>query len=159
MARKGRTAMVDFLALMERIDFWHWWILAALLMALEVFAPTTLFLWTGVSAAAVGAILYFADATSWQAQFVLFALLSVASVFAWRFYARLNPSPDEGTMLNRRGAQYVGRVFTLDEAIVNGAGLLRVDDTNWKIEGDDCPGGARVRVTALDGAVLKVEQT
>ena len=157
MARKGRTAMVDFLALMERIDSWHWWILAVLLMAIEVFAPTTLFLWTGLSAAAVGAILYFADETSWQVQFVLFAVLSVASVLAWRLYARLNASPGEQTVLNRRGAQYVGRVFTLEESIVNGAGQLRVDDTNWKIEGDDCQSGARVRVTELDGAVLKVE--
>jgi membrane protein implicated in regulation of membrane protease activity len=150
--------MAEFLVLMDQIDFWHWWILAALLMALEVFAPTTLFLWTGVSAAAVGAILYFADGTSWQVQFVLFALLSVASVFAWRVYARLNATPGDESMLNRRGAQYVGRVFILEEAIVNGAGQLQVDDTNWKIAGEDCPGGARVRVIELDGAVLKVEK-
>jgi hypothetical protein len=91
-------------------------------------------------------------------QFVLFALLSVASVFAWRIYARLNATPGDDSMLNRRGAQYVGRVFTLQEAIVNHSGQLQVDDTNWKIEGEDCPGGARVRVVALNGAVLKVEK-
>lgn len=150
--------MADPLPLMEQIDFWHWWILAALLLALEMFAPTTLFLWTGVSAAAVGFIVYFTDGTSWQVQFVLFAVLSVASVFAGRLYVRLHASPDDENTLNRRGAQYIGRSFTLDAPIVNGAGQLRVDDTNWKIEGEDCVSGARVRVTGLDGAVLKVEQ-
>jgi len=39
---------------LEHIEFWQWWVLAALLMAIEVFAPTTLFLWTGIAAAAVG---------------------------------------------------------------------------------------------------------
>jgi len=150
--------MADPGSLMAEIDFWHWWILAALLLALEVFAPTTLFLWTGVSAAVVGAILYFAEGLSWQVQFVLFALLSVASVFAGRLYARLHAPADAGSTLNRRGAQYIDRVFTLEGAIVNGIGQLRVDDTNWKIEGDDCESGARVRVTQLDGAVLKVEK-
>ena len=150
--------MADLLVLMAQIDFWHWWILAALLLALEVFAPTTLFLWTGVSAAIVGAIVFFAEETSWQAQFVLFALLSVASVFAWRLYARLHATVGEETMLNRRGAQYVGRLFILEGPIISGVGRLRVDDTNWKIEGDDCESGARIRVTQLDGAVLKVEK-
>lgn len=150
--------MTELPSLMERIDFWHWWILAALLLALEVFAPTTLFLWTGVSAAIVGAIVYFAGETSWQTQFVLFALLAVASVFAGRLYVRLHASADAETTLNRRGAQYIGRLFTLEAPIVNGAGRLRVDDTNWKIEGDDCEIGTRVRVTQLDGAVFKVEK-
>jgi len=151
-------AMTDLLALMGQIDFWHWWILAALLLALEVFAPTTLFLWTGVSAAIVGGVVYFTGGIDWQTQFVLFALLSVASVFAWRFHVRLNASSEEETTLNRRGAQYIDRLFTLEEPIVNGAGRLRVDDTSWKIEGEDCGSGERVRVTALDGAVLKVEK-
>jgi hypothetical protein len=33
--------------------------------------------------------------------------------------------------LNRRGEQYVGRTFTLEEPIVNGHGKIRVDDSTW----------------------------
>jgi len=149
--------MTDLLAVLDSVDFWHWWILAAVLIVIEVFAPTTLFLWTGISAVVVGGIAFFVGGISWQVQFLLFAVLSVASVFAWRQYARTRARPDDGNMLNRRGAQYVGRVFTLEGPIVDGVGHLRVDDTTWKIEGSDCASGARIQVTQLDGSVLKVE--
>ena len=39
--------------ILDSIEFWHWWVLAALLIAVEVFAPTTVFLWTGISAIGV----------------------------------------------------------------------------------------------------------
>ncbi len=144
---------------MDRIDFWHWWVFAAVLLAIEVFAPTTLFLWTGISAGIVGIVVYFADSLSWQNQFLLFAVLSIASVFAWRFLARRRQRSEEEPLLNRRGLQYVDRQFTLQEPIVNGEGSLRIDDTIWKVTGDDCAVGERVRVTELEGHVLKVEKS
>ena len=50
--------------------------------------------------------------------------------------------------LNRRGEQYVGRTFTLQEAIVNGNGKIRVDDLMiWKIYGQGSPTGTQVTVT------------
>ena len=58
--------------------------------------------------------------------------------------------------LNRRGEQYIGRTLTLDEPIVNGQGKIRVDDTTWKVEGDDMPAGTRVTVIGVDSVVLKV---
>ena len=39
--------MAEFL---DTIEFWHWWVLAALLVVIEVFAPSTVFLWPGVAA-------------------------------------------------------------------------------------------------------------
>lgn len=150
--------MSEISSVMDQIDFWHWWILAAFLLAIEVFAPTTLFLWTSISAAIVGAVLYFADGLSWQSQFLLFAVLSVASVFAWRAIARSRRGAENEPLLNRRGMQYVDRQFTLTEPIVHGEGTLRIDDTIWKITGDDCASGERVRVTGLDGHVLRVEK-
>ncbi len=95
--------MSEIYSVMDQIDFWHWWILAAVFLAIEVFAPTTLFLWTGISAAVVGIVAYFADGLSWQIQFLLFAILSVASVFAWRAIARSRQSAEDEPLLNRRG--------------------------------------------------------
>jgi membrane protein implicated in regulation of membrane protease activity len=60
-------------------------------------------------------------------------------------------------MLNRRGEQYVGRLFTLQEAVVNGVGKLQVDDTTWRISGVDLPAGRKVRVAGVDGTTLRVE--
>jgi membrane protein implicated in regulation of membrane protease activity len=61
--------------------------------------------------------------------------------------------------LNRRAEQYVGRVFTLSEPIVNGTGKIRVDDSSWKVSGADCDANTKVKVISVDGTVLKVEHT
>jgi hypothetical protein len=141
----------------EQVVFWHWWVAAIVLVVIEVFAPGAVALWMGVAAALVGLLLLAAPETAWEYQLLVFAVLSVASVVAWRFYLSRRPIETDQPMLNRRGEQYVGRVFTLDEAIVNGTGKISVDDTTWKVEGEDLPLGARVRVTGVDGTLLTVE--
>ncbi len=142
----------------EQLEFWHWWVLGALLMAIEVFAPTTLFLWTGISAGVVGLVLLIAPDTSWETQVLLFAVLSVVSVFAWRRYARLHPVRSEDPWLNRRAEQYIGRELVLGDPIVNGQGKVKVDDTTWKVKGQDLAAGSRVRVVGVEGVILKVDR-
>ena len=143
---------------LNNIEFWHWWVLAAVFVAIEVFAPTTLFLWLGIAARIVGLVLLFADGLGWQSQVFLFAALSVVSVFVWRYLARRNRQPSEGPQLNRRAQQYVDRVFTLTEPIVNHRGKIKVDDTTWTIEGEDLDVGVQVKVVGVDGVILKVEE-
>ena len=55
-------------------------------------------------------------------------------------------------------AIFVPIFIALNEPIVNGRGKLRVDDTVWKVEGADCPAGVQVRVTGVDGVMLRVER-
>ena len=74
-----------------------------------------------------------------------------------RCSVKKNPEINQHPTLNKRGEELVGRTFTLDEAIVNNYGKIRVDDTMWKIHGDDCEVGQKVKVTSVDGTVLKVE--
>ena len=143
---------------LEQIEFWHWWVLAAVLMAVEVFAPTTLFLWMGISAGAVGLLVLVANDIGWEIQILLFAVISVVSVVAWRQYARLHPASSDDPLLNRRAEQCVGRLFSLEEPIVNGRGRVKVDGIFWKIEGDDLEAGNRVKVVGTDGVILKVEE-
>jgi membrane protein implicated in regulation of membrane protease activity len=140
------------------VEYWHWWVLATILLILEVFAPGAFMLWMGIAAAVIGALLLIAPDLTLEVQLLAFSILSVASIVGWRLYVRRNPpeQTDEPT-LNRRGSQYIGRVFTLDEPIVNGVGKLRVDDTTWKVAGPDLPLGARVRVGRVDNTVLLVE--
>ena len=140
------------------VEYWHWWVLGTVLLILEVFAPGAFMLWMGIAAAIVGAVLLVAPVVSLEVQLLVFAILSVASIVGWRVYVRRNPpEPTDEPTLNRRGTQYIGRVFTLDEPIVNGVGKLRVDDTTWKVAGPDLPLGARVRVAKVDNIVLLVE--
>jgi hypothetical protein len=142
---------------MESITYWHWWILAAALIILEVFAPGAFFLWLGIAAGVVGGLIYLTPALGWEYQVLVFSVLSVASILVWRKYFRTTPEETDEPALNRRGEQYVGRVFTLTEPIVNSMGKIRVDDTTWKIRGEDCPVGTRVEVTGVDGTIFKVE--
>lgn len=143
--------------MIETLGHWHWWILAAVLIILEVFAPGAFFLWLGLAAVAVGGVVYLSPDMSWEYQLLLFSVLSVISIVIWRKYFRITSTDTDQPHLNRRGEQYVGRVFTLEEPIVDGVGKIRVDDSTWKVHGEDCPAGTRIEVTGVDGTILRVE--
>jgi len=141
----------------EVVDYWHWWIFGIVLVIFEVFSPGVFFLWLGIAAGMVGlALLVFPD-LAWAYQILLFALFGLASVWGSRAYFKRHPIESDQPLLNRRGEQYVGRVFTLDAPVVNGFGKIHVDDSTWKIQGEDCPAGSRVKVCGVDGVVLRVE--
>lgn len=139
------------------VSFWYWWILGLVLIILEVFAPGAFFLWMGVSAGIVGVIAWLVPAITLEWQLLIFTIIAVVSVVAWRSYQRRHPTETDQPALNRRGEQYVGRVFTLDKPIVNGVGRIRVDDTTWRIQGPDVEAGSRVKVTGVAGVNLVVE--
>ena len=145
---------------MEWLDnaaYWHWWVLGVILVIGEVFSPGVFFIWMAVAAAVVGVLLWLFPAIGWESQIIIFACVSVASVMLWRLFLNRHPTSTDQPKLNRRGEQYVGRLFTLDEPIVNGLGKIRVDDSTWKIAGVDCSAGTRIRVVGVDGVMLQVE--
>jgi len=75
--------------------------------------------------------------------------------FVWASPAVLaTDQPD----LNLRPAQLIGRIVTLEEAVVHGRGKARIGDTVWVVEGPDASEGATMRVTAARGTVLQVER-
>ena len=51
----------------------------------------------------------------------------------------------------------LAHAFTLEEPIHNGIGKIRVDDSTWKIRGENCAVGTRVEVTGVDGTILEVK--
>lgn len=138
------------------LTYWHWWIIGVILIVLEIFAPGAFFLWMGIAAAVVGVVLLVAPDMGWEYQFMIFAIFSIVSIALWKRYAKTSTEASDHPTLNRRGEQYVGRTFTLDEPIVNGLGKIRVDDSTWKISGEDCAAGTQVRVTGIDGTILQV---
>lgn len=146
--------MIDFL---NNLGFWHWLILGVLLVIVETMAPGAYFLWLGISATIIGALLWLFPGMGWEIQVLLFAILGIVSILAWRAYLKKHPTVSDAPTLNRRGEQYVGRIFSLEMPIVNGIGKIRVDDSTWKVQGEDLPAGKRVRVTGVNGTVLLVE--
>jgi membrane protein implicated in regulation of membrane protease activity len=138
------------------LGVWNWLILGAIFLALELFAPGAFMLWLGLAALAVG-LLSFAIDWSWQWQLVTFSLLSLALVPVWRQFAPKVERPTDSPLLNRRAESYVGRIFTLENPIVDGVGRVRIEDTIWRVTGPDCAAGSRVRVVRAEGADLFVE--
>ena len=143
--------MTEFLA---GLEFWHWLVLGVVLAIIEVFAPGVFFLWLGISAGIVGVVLWLVPGLSWEIQLLAFAILSVASVVIARRYLTAYPLKTDLPNLNQRGQQYVGRTFTLDEAVINSQGKIQVDDSTWKIRCDDCAAGTKVIISGVDGVVL-----
>lgn len=140
------------------IVFWHWWAFGVFLLIVELLAPGMYFLWMAESAFVVGVIKLIVPALSWEYQLILFSVLSIVSIVVFRLFLKRHPIETDQPLLNQRAAQYIGRLFTLEYPIVNGQGRIRVDDSTWKVQGEDCEPGSKVRVVAAEGVVLKVEK-
>jgi membrane protein implicated in regulation of membrane protease activity len=142
--------------LASHLQWWHWWIAAAALGAIETVLPGAVAIWFAAGAAVVGALLLIVP-VPWQLQLVLFGGLSIAALYLWRRYTGSHPETSDLPRLNRRGDQYIGQLCTLFEPISSGFGRARIGDSVWKVSGPDLPAGASVRVTGTDGTVLTVE--
>ena len=146
--------------MMTELDFvfWHWWVIALVLLVLEILTPGYFFMWMAVSGFLTGAIVWLIPATSMNLQILIFSLLSVVAIIVWKFYGKRHPTESDQPLLNKRGVQYIGRVFNLFEPIKNGQGKIKVDDSIWKVHGEDCDINSLVKVVAIRGTVFEVEK-
>ncbi|MGE0241172.1 MAG: NfeD family protein [Parvibaculaceae bacterium] len=133
---------------------WIWWVIAGLLLLIELILPGVFFMWLGLAAAMVGIIDLFAD-LSWQIEIALFAVFAVLLVLVVR--PRVKFPEGEASNLNQRMLDYVGRSYVLHEPIVNGRGKVRIDDTLWVVSGADRDKGEWIKVKGVDGTRLVVE--
>ncbi|MCK5829850.1 MAG: NfeD family protein [Methylococcales bacterium] len=139
------------------VVFWHWWILAVFLLGIEILAPGFFFLWLSMAGVVVGTIVLILPSTSLEIQLFIFSILSIVSVLLWRKYGFQNISETDHPLLNQRGAQYIGRTFSLIEPIKNGRGKIKADDSIWTVLGEDSPIENQVEVTAVEGTLFKVK--
>jgi membrane protein implicated in regulation of membrane protease activity len=135
---------------------WHWLSAAVLLLVIEMMVGSYYLLWVSF-AAFLTAILQWAFGLTWGAQMVVFSTVAILSVLAWYVYDKKRDKTKPRPTLNKRGHQYIGRTFQLSQPIVNGVGKINVDDSSWKVKGEDAEAGTPVRVNDIDGTVLIVE--
>ncbi len=135
---------------------WHWLTAAVLLLVIEMLIGSYYLLWVSFAAFFV-AIIQWMFGIAWGAQMVMFTLISILSVIAWYIYDQKRDKTSTRPHLNKRGHQYIGRTFQLSDAIINGVGKIKVDDSTWKVKGQDAPHQTTVKVTGIDGTVLIVE--
>ena len=146
-----------FAFLIGGLSWWQWAVVAMLLLILELMVTTGWFIGPALAGLAVAVVVALVPTMGWPAQMLLFGALSLVGLGLAQLWFRHRPAPDDGSTLNRRGAQYVGRTFTLLEPIDNGYGTVQVDDTRWRVSGPPIEAGRAVRVTGVDGTVLQVE--
>ena len=137
------------------LNWWQWLVFAVALGALETLIPGAVMIW--FAAAAVIGLLMVVLPMPWQWQWVLWAVLGLVAMIAYRRYKDTRPDYTEQPVLNQRGLQYVGQVFQLVEPIENGSGKVRIGDGVWKVSGPALAAGTTVRITGADGAVLTVQ--
>lgn len=141
------------------IVFWNWWVLALSLLVVELLAPGFFFLWMAAAAFVTGCLLLLIPVIGTELQLLFFSVLSVAAISGWKFYGKKHlPIDSDHPLLNKRGDQYIGRVFSLYHPIENGEGKIKVDDSIWKVHGEDCDINTKVKVVAVRGTVFDVEQ-
>jgi len=142
--------------LFSDVVFWHWWAVAAVLLTIEIVAPSTFFMWMSMAAAVTGAFLLAFD-LSWQMQILIFSSLSILSIISGKLYLKRNPIVSDAPRLNRRGEQHIGKTYTLENAIENGSGNVNVGGSLWRVEGSDMPAGEKVTVVSINGNSFVVE--
>jgi hypothetical protein len=144
----------------QDINYWHWWVLAISLLMLEFLALGTFgsfFLWPAIASAALGFLMLLFPMLPLQVQVLILGVISIVSVIIGRVYLGKHPLSQDQPFLNQRGAELVGRVYEVSDAIVNGIGKIRVNDGMWAVEGPDCPVGTNVKVLSSGSVRLKVE--
>lgn len=149
-----------FERIFSELGSWNWMILGFALLALEIVIPGVFLLWIGVAAIITGAlslVLWEAGFWVWQTQVLVFLALSLIAAFVGKRIMTGKGSETDEPLLNRRGEQMIGRTATLEEAISEGYGRIRIGDTLWRVRGTDIPAGNRVRVIAVEGGDLVVE--
>lgn len=151
--------MVEFLASMP---FWYWFVLAVILLIVEISTGTTYFLWPAAAATVAGFLDIWPLDGQWRTQFLVFAALTIVlTVFATpKVKPWLHRSQKDHLTLNERGAQKIGKRVKVEEAFVAGEGRVRFGDSVWSAKsqtGENHAVGAEVIIEAVDGATLIVK--
>ncbi len=82
--------------------FWGWLVVGFALLALELLAPLTYFLWLGASAMVTALVSFVVPEISWQVQFLVFSVLSVTSIIISRKFlvpGIFPPAPSIGSTM------------------------------------------------------------
>ena len=140
-----------------KIVFWYWWVLAAVLLVMEMTLPGVVFMFLAIGAAAAGLVLLAVANTSIEIQLLVFAVVSAASAVVLRRPLRRLQNENGPNELNARGGALIGRTVILDEPILRGRGRVKLGDGSWTVTGPDMAAGTRVRVAAVEGTELRVE--
>ncbi|MBR6356102.1 MAG: NfeD family protein [Alphaproteobacteria bacterium] len=140
----------------------NWLILGLLLSILELFVPGTYLIWFGFAGLLMSILTCFID-MALSTQIIWFAVFSaifaVIGWFSYRYIFKKTQTPKEYRNLNDSAQQYVGRIVTLAEDVVDNQTKVKVGDTYWLAYSEKpLKKGATAKVTDVkDSLILVVE--
>ncbi len=128
-----------------------WGALAALFLVVELATGSGWLLWP-CAAAALAALVALWPPSTWPAELLLFAVLTVVfTVIGRRWMARRRAGEHAGD-LNDQSAQLVGRIGEVSAPFEQGRGRVFVSGKDWAADIEppaEAPVGASVKVLAL----------
>lgn len=143
------------------IEWWYWLILGFCLIMAELLIPAFFTLWFGIGAITVGLVLLAIPSLGMAAQILLWAILSSAQVILWFRFLR----PKTMTAIGTSASDVIGETGVLVSNLTpHGRGSVRFQKP---ILGADCwecyadapiSPGTRVRIVAVEGNFIKVEE-
>lgn len=140
-------------------SIWHWLILGFGLLIVELLIPGVFFLWWGLSALVMAAVMYFIPTLSLTALSIAYAVLAlVLSLCWWKYQYGKDREDQSQTSLNQRDHAMLGCRGTVEEMSNNGIGRGHFGDTTWRIQGMALQIGDVIEVERVDGITLLVKK-
>lgn len=124
---------MSLLGFLDGISPWWWIAFAVALGAVEMLTFTFYLLWLSLAAVGTGIILALAPDMAGTTQLGIFAVLSLVTVVAgrwWQTKRQMTPSDSPG--LNRRSEQVIGRTGKALEDFDLLEGIVVIDGVRWK---------------------------
>jgi membrane protein implicated in regulation of membrane protease activity len=138
--------------------FWAWAAVAALFLVAEAMTGSGWLLWPAGVAALVAVLAAFAGLSPFDAVLV-WVLLTIASILLARRYMPKSLFRPTGGDINDSAGRIIGHQGRAVVAFVGRSGRVFVDGKEWAAEledGETLAAGARVEVTGVAGAQLRV---
>jgi membrane protein implicated in regulation of membrane protease activity len=135
-----------------------WWLAAAILFGVgEVVIPGVFLIFLAIAAAITGLAAFALPDLPLAAQLVSFALWSGVTVAIGKRWYRDYPVASSDPQLNDRAARLIGQIVVVSDAIVDGAGRVRLGDGTWSASGPDLAAGAHAKIIGVAGSTLLIE--
>ncbi len=143
---------------MVELLWWHWVVLGLALIGAEMLVPTFWLLWFGLGALGVALVAAMAPGLGIGGQLFLWTVVSFVLTVVWLRWFKPRTRTQAGS-----AAQIVGEVGLLTRAVapfergeVRFQKPLAGSDTWACIADERIESGARVRVAAVEGSLLKI---
>ena len=150
--------MEQFAEYLGEIGFhWLWFGVATLLLLAEALWGGFRFLGASLGGALIGALVHFYPHVHFQVQLLFFLVLAVGFILLADSYIKGRTSRIAELEALVKDKAWVGREIKLVNPIVNGHGVISLEDVQWRVEGEDCQAGQMVRIVDMTRGLLKVE--